>query len=152
MSSQVWLVLSIASLFMAIVLIGVYLDQSRAEKRRAVRMLETQVAGPSGVQSAVPDLREEQLQVVMPPVDMDRFHPPAEPVEEPVAAFISPLATNKGIDRILDAYFAAVVEAAEESVLNSVFGAPTVTGRDDNTSEGIPADDVLALLASHGRR
>ena len=48
--------------------------------------------------------REEQLAVVLPPVDMERFHPPAEPVEEPIAAFISPLAPNKGIDRVLDAW------------------------------------------------
>lgn len=46
----------------------------------------------------------EQLAVVLPPVDTERFHPPAAPVEEPVAAFISPLATNKGIDRVLDAW------------------------------------------------
>jgi D-aminopeptidase len=53
--------------------------------------------------------------------------------------------------RALDDYFAAVVEAAEESVLNSMFCSPTVTGRDGNTSEGIPVDDVLRLLAEHGR-
>ena len=47
---------------------------------------------------------EERCRVVLPPVDMDRFHPPAAAVEEPVAAFISPLAPNKGIDRILDAW------------------------------------------------
>lgn len=48
--------------------------------------------------------REEQLRVVLPPLDTERFHPPAEPVEEPVAAFVSPLAPNKGIDRVLDAW------------------------------------------------
>ena len=60
----------------------------------------------------------------------------------------TPLVTG----RALDDYFAAVVEAAEESVLNSMFTAPTVTGRDGNTSEGIPVDEVLRLLAEHGRR
>jgi tight adherence protein C len=61
MSSEVWLFLSVASLFLAIVLVGVYIDQSRSEKQRAVRMLESQVAGPSG--SSVPnvDLREEEM-------------------------------------------------------------------------------------------
>jgi glycosyltransferase involved in cell wall biosynthesis len=57
---------------------------------------------------------EDQLAVVLPPLDTDRFHPPAMPVEAPVAAFISPLATNKGIDRVLDAWplvRAAVPEA-----------------------------------------
>ena len=43
--SDIWLVLSIASLFLAIVLVGVYIDQTRSEKQRAVRMLETQVVG-----------------------------------------------------------------------------------------------------------
>ncbi len=47
---------------------------------------------------------EDRCAVVLPPVDMERFHPPPEPVEEPVAVFVSPLATNKGIDRVLDAF------------------------------------------------
>ncbi len=47
---------------------------------------------------------EEQLRVVLPPLDTERFRPPGEPVDEPVAAFISPLAPNKGIDRVLDAW------------------------------------------------
>lgn len=47
---------------------------------------------------------ESRLEVVLPPVDTDRFHPPADPVEEPIAVFISPLAENKGIDRVLDAF------------------------------------------------
>lgn len=48
--------------------------------------------------------RHEQLRVVLPPVDTERFHPPERPVEEPIAAFVSPLAPNKGIDRVLDAW------------------------------------------------
>jgi len=51
----------------------------------------------------------------------------------------------------LDAFFAAVAEATEESVLNSLLQAPTVTGRSGNTSYGLPADDVAALLRAHGR-
>lgn len=61
MSSEVWLFLSIASLFLAIVLVGVYIEQSRSEKQRAVRMLETQVAGPSGSTSPNVNLREEEM-------------------------------------------------------------------------------------------
>ena len=59
--SDIWLVLSIASLFLAIVLVGVYIDQTRSEKQRAVRLLETQVVGPSGVAAPQPNLREESL-------------------------------------------------------------------------------------------
>jgi D-aminopeptidase len=48
--------------------------------------------------------------------------------------------------RALDPLFAAVVEAAEESVLNSMFGAPTTVGRDGNSSESLHSPEVLALL------
>jgi len=46
----------------------------------------------------------------------------------------------------LDPFFAAVVEATEEAVLNSMLTAPTVTGRDGNTSYGLPAEQVARLL------
>ena len=59
--SEIWLILSILSLAMSIILVGVYVDQSRAEKQRAVRLLETQIVGPSGVAAPAPNLREETL-------------------------------------------------------------------------------------------
>ena len=61
MSSEIWLFLSVASLFLAIVLIGVYIDQTRSEKQRAVRMLETQVGVPSGMAAPNINLRDEQM-------------------------------------------------------------------------------------------
>jgi D-aminopeptidase len=51
----------------------------------------------------------------------------------------------------LNPYFAAVVEATEESVLNSMLQAATVTGRGGNTSPGLPPDVVKGLLATHTR-
>ncbi|HKD96545.1 MAG TPA: P1 family peptidase [Micromonosporaceae bacterium] len=51
----------------------------------------------------------------------------------------------------LDPFFAAVVEATEEAVLNSLLQAPTVTGRVGNTSQGLPTDRVVELLRAHGR-
>ncbi len=48
--------------------------------------------------------------------------------------------------RALDPLFAAVVEASEEAVLNSMFAAPTVTGRGGNASETLHSPEVLALL------
>jgi D-aminopeptidase len=51
----------------------------------------------------------------------------------------------------LNPFFAAVVEATEEAVLNSMLAAPTVTGRDGNVSRGLPADQVRELLAAAGR-
>ena len=59
--SEIWLILSILSLALSIILVGVYVDQSRAEKQRAVRLLETQVVGPSGVAAPAPNLREETM-------------------------------------------------------------------------------------------
>ncbi|MGH3068287.1 MAG: P1 family peptidase [Streptosporangiaceae bacterium] len=47
----------------------------------------------------------------------------------------------------LDDYFAAVVEATEEAVLNSLLQAGTVTGRDGHTSYGLPAGPVRELVA-----
>ena len=62
------------------------------------------------------------------------------------AAGVVPVLAND-----LDPYFGAVVEATEEAVLNSLLAAPTVTGRDGNTSYGLPADQVRELLRGAGR-
>lgn len=51
----------------------------------------------------------------------------------------------------LDPFFAAVVEATEEAVLNSMLAAPTCTGRDGNCVRGLPAARVRELLAAAGR-
>ena len=58
----------------------------------------------------------------------------------------TPVVTGRGFDPL----FAAVVEASEEAVLNSMFAAPTVVGRAGNTSTGIPVDRVVGLLRDHG--
>jgi D-aminopeptidase len=47
----------------------------------------------------------------------------------------------------LDPFFAAVVEASEEAVLNSLLASPTVTGRNGHSRQGLPVDEVLRLLA-----
>ena len=54
--------------------------------------------------------------------------------------------TDLTTGRALDPLFGATVEAAEEAVLNSMFGAPTSVGRDGNTSESLHDERVLALL------
>ncbi|WP_231635195.1 glycosyltransferase family 4 protein [Luteipulveratus halotolerans] len=46
---------------------------------------------------------DERIQVVKPGVDTEIFTPAERPTTEPVVAFISPLAPNKGIDRVLEA-------------------------------------------------
>jgi D-aminopeptidase len=50
----------------------------------------------------------------------------------------------------LDPFFAAVVEASEEAVLNSMLASPTVTGRNGHTRQGLPVDEVRRLLAGRG--
>ncbi|MGL5827302.1 MAG: P1 family peptidase [Nocardioides sp.] len=50
--------------------------------------------------------------------------------------------------RALDPLFAAVVEATEEAVLNSMFGAQTTVGRSGNRAEAIHTPEVLRLLDS----
>jgi D-aminopeptidase len=47
----------------------------------------------------------------------------------------------------LDDYFAAVVEATEEAVLNSLLQAETVTGREGHTSYRLPAGALRRLVA-----
>ncbi len=59
----------------------------------------------------------------------------------------TPVVTGRGFDPL----FAAVVEASEEAVLNSIFASPTVVGRAGNTAMGIPVDDVVRLWREHGR-
>jgi D-aminopeptidase len=56
----------------------------------------------------------------------------------------TPVVTGRGLDSL----FAAVVEATEEAVLNSMLSSPTVVGRLGHTSEGIPVDEVVHLVRS----
>ena len=55
------------------------------------------------------------------------------------------------VDDEISAVFAATVEATEESVLNALFVADTVTGRNGNTAPGLPVERVLepALTPRH---
>ncbi|HLG08355.1 MAG TPA: P1 family peptidase [Gaiellaceae bacterium] len=61
----------------------------------------------------------------------------------------APIATVP--DRDLNDLFEAVVDATEESVLNALWAAPAVTGREGRIAPALPHDDVLALLDTHGR-
>lgn len=51
----------------------------------------------------------------------------------------------------IDALFQATVEATEEAIVNALFRATTVTGRDGNTREALPIDRVTELLRAAGR-
>ena len=56
--SEVWLVLAVGCVAGAILLFGIFFDLSQSERRRAVRLLESQVAGTS---SENVNLREQHL-------------------------------------------------------------------------------------------
>jgi len=48
-------------------------------------------------------------------------------------------------------FFQAAVDATEEAIINSVLRAETVVGRDNNRREGIPIDQVVAILRKYHR-
>jgi D-aminopeptidase len=54
-------------------------------------------------------------------------------------------------DPALNDVFEAAVDATEEAVLNALWAAPEVTGKLGRVAPALPHDDVLALLADHGR-
>jgi D-aminopeptidase len=62
----------------------------------------------------------------------------------------APEAGPRVAGRGLDPLFGAVVDAAEEAVLNSLLGSVTTTGRDGNTSEGLDPAVVSRLLTEAG--
>ncbi|MGN6694913.1 MAG: glycosyltransferase family 4 protein [Aquihabitans sp.] len=95
----------------------------------------------------------EQLAVVLPPLDTERFHPPEEPVEEPIAAFISPLAANKGIDRVLDAWPVVTAEVPEAKLVVAGRGPLESLVRERAAEDpsieflgSLPGDGVAELL------
>lgn len=59
--SEIWLFLAVGCLFLAVVLVGVAIDQSRSEKNRAVRMLESQVVTGGGQGAPAVDMREQEM-------------------------------------------------------------------------------------------
>jgi tight adherence protein C len=56
--SEVWLVLAVGCVFGAVLLVGIFLDLNQSERRRAVRLLESQVAGTT---TDSVNLREQAL-------------------------------------------------------------------------------------------
>jgi tight adherence protein C len=56
--SEVWLVLAVGCVFACVVMVGIFVDLNQSERRRAVRMLESQVSGTTSEQV---NLREQAL-------------------------------------------------------------------------------------------
>lgn len=70
-------------------------------------------------------------------------HEPAEPVLQ------LPHLVESG--RLIDALFQAAVEATEEAVVNALFRAETMVGRDGHTAHALPLEETLELLRRAGR-
>lgn len=47
--------------------------------------------------------------------------------------------------------FLSVIEATEEAILNSLFRATTITGREKRTVEALPLEPTLTILRKYGR-
>ena len=51
----------------------------------------------------------------------------------------------------IDALFAAVVETTEEAVLNALFAARSIDGRDGHHVDALPIDEAITILQRYGR-
>jgi D-aminopeptidase len=61
------------------------------------------------------------------------------------------MSSAEGLEgRALDPLFAATVDATEEAVLNAIWAAPDVVGREGRLVRGLPHDEVLELLRARG--
>lgn len=47
--------------------------------------------------------------------------------------------------------FLAVIEATEEAIINSLFAAKTMIGRNNNKRESIPIDEVIKIMKKYNR-
>lgn len=62
-----------------------------------------------------------------------------------------PILTDKLMrDGDMDHIFRATVDATEEAILNALFKADTMTGRDDHVVPGLPLDETIGLLRDRG--
>lgn len=48
-------------------------------------------------------------------------------------------------------FYEATIEAVDEAILNSMFAAETMRGRDGNVVRGLPVAEIQAILRRHGR-
>lgn len=54
-------------------------------------------------------------------------------------------------DDMIDPLYRAVADAVEEAILNVLFQAETMTGREFNTFYELPQDQVMSILRKHGK-
>ncbi len=51
---------------------------------------------------------------------------------------------------VINQLFQAAIEATEEAILNAMFSAQTLTGRDGHVLHALPIEETLAILRQHG--
>jgi D-aminopeptidase len=74
----------------------------------------------------------------------------AESVRRGSGGGAGPITVTELPNAATSALFQGVVEATEEAILNSLFRAMTVTGRDGQTAEALPIDETVAVLRRYG--
>lgn len=60
-------------------------------------------------------------------------------------------ATDPGRPAPINLLFQAALEATEEAILNSLFAAEAMTGRDGHVLPALPIEETVAILRRHGR-
>jgi D-aminopeptidase len=68
------------------------------------------------------------------------------PVEHEPAALTASQIVVADEERVLDYLFHAVVEGVEEAILNSLFCAETIVGRDGHVRHALPIDRVVEIV------
>lgn len=58
--------------------------------------------------------------------------------------------TTKLNNDAMSPLFMAAIEATEEAIINSLWAAETMTGKDGRTIQALPRDEVLKLMKQHG--
>jgi D-aminopeptidase len=53
---------------------------------------------------------------------------------------------------VINYLFQAAIEATEEAILNSMFAAETMVGRDGHVRHAIPIEETVEIMRRHGRR
>lgn len=78
---------------------------------------------------------------------------PAEAVRVPHEPEAPTMKTEIVLDsgRTIDDLFQATVEATEEAIINALFRATTLTGRDGHVREALPVERVLEIMQAAGR-
>lgn len=107
----------------------------RVARRAGIGLARTgSIAGNGSGDYAIAFSASEKVRIPQAPVGLTQ---PVEIVVEDGAA--------------IDALFQATVEATEEAILNALFKATTMTGRDGNTREALPLEPVREIMLAHGR-